>query len=136
MGDLIEALKSYQQADEDGVMVLVSRQAVDEAIGALQQPRLPDGYSAKSEGGSAAIYNTAGNSIFWASWPSKEYDLINSFLRPTKPEAEKKPESLVDGWVRYRGYASIEQMPLTSMQVGLMDHLWLLRKLDEERLSK
>jgi hypothetical protein len=36
---LIEALKSYQQADEDGVMVLVSRQACDEAadtISALQ----------------------------------------------------------------------------------------------------
>lgn len=29
--NLVEALRSYQQADEDGVMVIVSRQACDEA---------------------------------------------------------------------------------------------------------
>lgn len=34
--ELIKALKSYQQADQDGVMVLVSRQACDEAAGLLQ----------------------------------------------------------------------------------------------------
>ena len=33
--DVLEALKGYRQADEDGVMVLVSRQALDEAIGTL-----------------------------------------------------------------------------------------------------
>lgn len=33
---MIAALKSYRQADEDGVMVLVSRQAVDEAVAILQ----------------------------------------------------------------------------------------------------
>jgi hypothetical protein len=35
---MLSALKSYKQADEDGVMCLVSRQAVDEAIAALQAP--------------------------------------------------------------------------------------------------
>lgn len=33
--DALNALKSYQQADADGVMVLVSRQALEEAINAL-----------------------------------------------------------------------------------------------------
>jgi hypothetical protein len=32
---MMNALRSYKQADEDGVMVLVSRQALDEAIAAL-----------------------------------------------------------------------------------------------------
>lgn len=34
---LIEAIKSYQQADADGVMVLVSRQACDEAAAELSR---------------------------------------------------------------------------------------------------
>jgi hypothetical protein len=34
--ELIEALKSYRQADQDGVMVLVSRQACEEAAALLQ----------------------------------------------------------------------------------------------------
>ena len=37
--DLIEALRSYQQADEDGVMVLVSRQACDEAADEIERLR-------------------------------------------------------------------------------------------------
>lgn len=35
------ALRNYQQADEDGTMVLVSRQALDEAIAALATPPAP-----------------------------------------------------------------------------------------------
>jgi hypothetical protein len=34
---LIEAIRSYQQADEDGVMVLVSRQACDEAVTEIER---------------------------------------------------------------------------------------------------
>jgi hypothetical protein len=34
---LIEAIRSYQQADEDGVMVLVSRQACDEAATEIER---------------------------------------------------------------------------------------------------
>lgn len=40
MSDMLTALKSYRQADQDGVMVIVSRQAVEEAadrIVALEQ---------------------------------------------------------------------------------------------------
>ena len=37
---LIEALRAYQQADEDGIMVLVSRQACDEAAAELERLRL------------------------------------------------------------------------------------------------
>lgn len=37
--DLLEALRSYQQADEDGVMVLVSRQACDEAVAEIERLR-------------------------------------------------------------------------------------------------
>jgi hypothetical protein len=33
--EVLDALRNYRQADPDGVMVLVSRQALDEAIGTL-----------------------------------------------------------------------------------------------------
>ena len=36
---LINALKSYQQADMDGVMCVVSRQAVEEAIAEIERLR-------------------------------------------------------------------------------------------------
>ena len=38
----LEALKSYTQADEDGVMVNVSRQALDAAIAVLAHPPKPE----------------------------------------------------------------------------------------------
>lgn len=37
MSNLMRALKNYQQADEDGVRVVVSRQAVDEAAELIAQ---------------------------------------------------------------------------------------------------
>lgn len=37
---LIEALRDYRQADEDGILVLVSRQACDEAAAELERLRL------------------------------------------------------------------------------------------------
>lgn len=37
MDGLIKALRAYQQADADGVMVLVSRQACDEAAAELEK---------------------------------------------------------------------------------------------------
>lgn len=37
MTDLITALRSYQQADEEGVMVLVSRQACEEAATEIER---------------------------------------------------------------------------------------------------
>lgn len=37
LANLIEALRSYEQADEEGVMVLVSRQACEEAAGELER---------------------------------------------------------------------------------------------------
>ena len=39
MDKMIEALKSYTQADEDGIMVLVSRQACDEAVKEIEDLR-------------------------------------------------------------------------------------------------
>lgn len=39
MGDCIEALRAYRQYDEDGVMCIVSRQAVDEAADELERLR-------------------------------------------------------------------------------------------------
>ncbi|MCB1506279.1 MAG: hypothetical protein KDJ47_14975 [Hyphomicrobiaceae bacterium] len=39
MDDLIDALRSYRQADADGVMVLVSRQACDEAANEIKRLR-------------------------------------------------------------------------------------------------
>lgn len=36
MTDVVKALRAYQQADEDGVMVLVSRQACDEAASEIE----------------------------------------------------------------------------------------------------
>lgn len=45
LAKIIEALRGYEQADEDGVMVLVSRQACDEgaeAIERLMSGRGPD----------------------------------------------------------------------------------------------
>ena len=36
---LIKALRAYQQADEDGVMCIVSRQAVDEAADEIERLR-------------------------------------------------------------------------------------------------
>lgn len=38
--DFLDALRDYQQADEDGVMVLVSRQACDEAIAEIERLRM------------------------------------------------------------------------------------------------
>lgn len=35
----LDALRNYKQADEDGVMVLVSRQACDEAIAEIERLR-------------------------------------------------------------------------------------------------
>ena len=35
--DVLDALRNYHQADEDGVMVLVSRQACDEAIAEIDR---------------------------------------------------------------------------------------------------
>lgn len=40
MTKMLVALRSYEQADEDGVMVLVSRQAVDEAASEIERLRL------------------------------------------------------------------------------------------------
>ena len=39
MDDLIDALRSYRQADADGVMVLVSRQACGEAANEIKRLR-------------------------------------------------------------------------------------------------
>lgn len=39
MSDIVDALKSYRQADQDGVMVTVSRQACDEAAAELTRLR-------------------------------------------------------------------------------------------------
>lgn len=36
---LIEALRAYRQADEDGIMVIVSRQACDEAADEIERLR-------------------------------------------------------------------------------------------------
>jgi len=38
--DALDALISYQQADEEGIMVLVSRQAVDEVVDMVQSNQL------------------------------------------------------------------------------------------------
>src|SRR4051812_1964882 len=48
------ALASYQQADEDGIMVLVSRQAVDEVLAHL---RTPDGALNWLYGEASALLN-------------------------------------------------------------------------------
>lgn len=45
--ELLQALRGYQQADNEGVMVLVSRQACDEAAALIERiqnapPREPD----------------------------------------------------------------------------------------------
>ena len=37
MTDLVQALLSYKQADEDGIMVLVSRQACEEAAAEIER---------------------------------------------------------------------------------------------------
>lgn len=37
IADLVRALRSYQQADEEGIMVLVSRQACEEAAARIEQ---------------------------------------------------------------------------------------------------
>ena len=37
MSDLVKALRSYRQADEDGVMCIVSRQACDEAAATIEK---------------------------------------------------------------------------------------------------
>lgn len=59
--DALNALKSYQQADADGVMVLVSRQALEEAIKLLASPSLtagPVAYRWQEKGwGDYWIYN-------------------------------------------------------------------------------
>lgn len=36
MGDVVQALRSYQQADQDGVMVRVSRQACEEGAAMIE----------------------------------------------------------------------------------------------------
>lgn len=40
--EAVEALASYQQVDEDGIMVLVSRQAIEECLPALRAALDPD----------------------------------------------------------------------------------------------
>lgn len=47
MSELVKALRSYQQADEDGVMVLVSRQACEEGAAEIERLR---GYVEKLTG--------------------------------------------------------------------------------------
>lgn len=39
--EALAALRDYQQADEEGIMVLVSRQALEEAIAELMIPACP-----------------------------------------------------------------------------------------------
>ncbi len=87
--EALTALKNYQQADAEGVMVLVSRQALDEAIAELSQPRV--GAQSESE-----------HSITWCEEAAKEIDPIA--FRP-QHMGDELTETDKEMWLRRRNVA-------------------------------
>lgn len=80
---MLEALRAYQQADEDGVMVLVSRQACDEA--ATEIERLRTAIAAIQQ---ATLDGKVCDDVAWFSGIETLHDYCDRVLNCTTDQAQ------------------------------------------------
>ena len=121
-GELCKALTSYQQADEDGVMVLVSRQACDEAATRIRA------LASEKEG---LRRETGRQCVNCGRWFPKEWD------RAKAPDDCKSPDACTidmtadEAWQHWRKEAHTERARAESSEA-------LVAELREkvERLTK
>lgn len=90
----IEALAHYSQADEDGVMVLASRQAIDEVLAYLRAPQSPepagDVVERVLDALDAACLNDDGKRVSWLGYTRDDrLSVIRAALKAAMTQDDK-----------------------------------------------